>query len=774
MRHTPDEPDSSGTNLPIELRIGGMMCNHCRGKVEGALAEVPGVKSVSVDLEKELATVTGTASAEALIAASVAAGHSAELVGPPEPITLRIGGMMCNHCRGKVEGALAEVAGVESVDVDLEKELATVTGTASVEALIAASVAAGHSAEVASLGPEPVTLQVEGMTCNGCRGKVERALAQVEGVESASVDLESKLARITGTATVAALIAAVVEAGKEAVQVANPPAAPAAGPPLTVAPAAPAAALPAKPPAAKSGLVHQLFTSEPFLRTSQEATTKLSIEGMTCASCVAAVEGRLGDMIGVHSVAVSLMEKKGRVVFDASMLAPDQLAEAVRSLGFEAEVLPEGEQTNQETPTESYVKEARVWQTSFLGSLLFTLPVFALAMVLPHTPLREALDRDVVPGMACRVLLLWLLVTPVQFGFGRRFYRRAYRALKHGSANMDVLVALGTSAAYFYSVIFTVLALATADHRGRDQPCFETSAMLITFILLGKCLETSAKAKASESISKLLRLQPNTALRCEGGWDKGGSADALAREVPVAELVKGDVIKVLPGAQVPADGVVLHGASEVDQSMITGESLPVLKHEGDRTVGGTINGTAVLWIVVSAVGTDTVLAKIMRVVSDAQLRKPQIQNLADRVSGYFVPTVIVLALLTWLSWSVALYCGWLGTHTAVAGVNGQMLAFMFGCAVLVIACPCAMGLATPTAVMVGSGVGAAHGILFKGGDVLEKASAVSAVIFDKTGTLTTGKLSVVRIECWGSARELGMAPGELFGTPELLDPSPDH
>ena len=705
MRHTPDEPDSSGTNLPIELRIGGMMCNHCRGKVEGALAEVPGVKSVSVDLEKELATVTGTASAEALIAASVAAGHSAE---------------------------------------------------------------------VASLGPEPVTLQVEGMTCNGCRGKVERALAQVEGVESASVDLESKLARITGTATVAALIAAVVEAGKEAVQVANPPAAPAAGPPLTVAPAAPAAALPAKPPAAKSGLVHQLFTSEPFLRTSQEATTKLSIEGMTCASCVAAVEGRLGDMIGVHSVAVSLMEKKGRVVFDASMLAPDQLAEAVRSLGFEAEVLPEGEQTNQETPTESYVKEARVWQTSFLGSLLFTLPVFALAMVLPHTPLREALDRDVVPGMACRVLLLWLLVTPVQFGFGRRFYRRAYRALKHGSANMDVLVALGTSAAYFYSVIFTVLALATADHRGRDQPCFETSAMLITFILLGKCLETSAKAKASESISKLLRLQPNTALRCEGGWDKGGSADALAREVPVAELVKGDVIKVLPGAQVPADGVVLHGASEVDQSMITGESLPVLKHEGDRTVGGTINGTAVLWIVVSAVGTDTVLAKIMRVVSDAQLRKPQIQNLADRVSGYFVPTVIVLALLTWLSWSVALYCGWLGTHTAVAGVNGQMLAFMFGCAVLVIACPCAMGLATPTAVMVGSGVGAAHGILFKGGDVLEKASAVSAVIFDKTGTLTTGKLSVVRIECWGSARELGMAPGELFGTPELLDPSPDH
>ena len=265
--------------------------------------------------------------------------------GTGMPIELRIGGMMCNHCRSKVEGALAQVPGVESASVDLEKELATVTGTASAEALIAASVAAGHSAEVASSVPGLVTLQVEGMACNGCRGKVERALAQVEGVESASVDLESKLARVTGIAPVAALIAAVADAGKEAVQVANPPAAPAAAP--AVAPAAPAPALAARPPAAKSGLVQQLFSSEPFLRASQEASTKLSIEGMTCASCVAAVEGRLGEMLGVHSVAVSLMEKKGRVVFDASMVAPSQLVDAVRSVGFEAEVLPEGEPTSQ-------------------------------------------------------------------------------------------------------------------------------------------------------------------------------------------------------------------------------------------------------------------------------------------------------------------------------------------------------------------------------------------------------------------------------------------
>ena len=318
-----------------------------------------------------------------------------------------------------------------------------------------------------------------------------------------------------------------------------------------------------------------------------------------------------------------------------------------------------------------------------------------------------------------------------------------------------------------------VLAIATEGKEGRDQACFETSAMLITFILLGKCLETSAKAKASESISNLLTLQPNTALRCEGCWAKGAEADAQGaevREVPAADLKRGDVIKVLPGAQIPADGTVIHGSSEVDEAMITGEALPVLKQEGDRGVGGTINGTGVLWMVVGAVGTDTVLAKIMRVVSDAQLRKPQVQNLADKVSGYFVPAVIALALLTWVTWSVALVNGWLGSTSAVSGVEGQMLAFMFGCAVLVIACPCAMGLATPTAVMVGSGVGASLGILFKGGDVLESASTVDAVIFDKTGTLTTGKLTVARIECWakGGGKGGGDRPTAKMHEHELL------
>jgi len=689
---------------------------------------------------------------------------------------------MCNGCRSKVEKTLAAVAGVASASVVLETELAVVTGTATAAELISAVEAVGKTAEVAA----PVTLQIGGMMCNGCCGKVEKALAAVDGVESASVVLETELAHITGTASAAELIAAVEAVGKSAEEV---PGAAAAGAALAAAakPAQPAAALAATrvqlpgagkkdplscgdpaqwTPSSGSPLIRKMLTSDSFKRGSSEARTKLSIDGMTCASCVATVEGHLMALGGVHEVSVSLMEKKGIVTHDAKLVSPHVLVDAVGAVGFECELLLEGEGGeggHGPTPTENYILEMQQWQGEFFGSLFFTLPTFALAMVLPHTWLGKSLEVDLVAGLPCRVLLLWVLVTPVQFGFGTRFYRRAYRSLKHGGANMDVLVAMGTSAAYFYSVIFTVLAIATRGKEGRDQACFETSAMLITFILLGKCLETSAKAKASESISNLLTLQPNTALRCEGCWAKAqnevDAQGAEVREVPVADLKRGDVIKVLPGAQIPADGTVIHGSSEVDEAMITGEPLPVLKQEGDRGVGGTINGTGVLWMVVGAVGTDTVLAKIMRVVSDAQLRKPQVQNLADKVSGYFVPAVIALALLTWVTWSVVLVNGWLGSTSAVSGVEGQMLAFMFGCAVLVIACPCAMGLATPTAVMVGSGVGASLGILFKGGDVLESASNVDAVIFDKTGTLTTGKLTVARIECW--AKNGGNGNGEV-------------
>ena len=295
--------------------------------------------------------------------------------------------------------------------------------------------------------------------------------------------------------------------------------------------------------------------------------------------------------------------------------------------------------------------------------------------------------------------------------------------------------------------------------------------MLITFILAGKALEATARGKASEAMSALLTLQPPTALVCDvlppsaqaangAGTGTGGNADGRGgeegdtysdpREVPVSALTKGTIVKVLPGSRVPLDGVILRGQSSVDESMLTGEALPVPKHKDDKVVGGTTNGGGVLWVLVSASAENSVLAQIMKVVADAQHRRPKVQAFADRVSMYFVPVVICLAILTYLVWALTDIIGWLPHHyvTHCGLQDAQLFAFMFGCAVLVVACPCALGLATPTAVMVGGGVASRHGILIKGGDVLEMASKVSALIFDKTGTLTQGSLTVANLDVW--------------------------
>ena len=439
--------------------------------------------------------------------------------------------------------------------------------------------------------------------------------------------------------------------------------------------------------------------------------------------------------------------------------------------GFNAELLDEADAVG-DAQTE-YTKEARSWRNQFLGSFVFAFPAFVVAMVLPRTDLAPALDMSVVPGLSLDVFLLWLCATPVQFVFGHQFYVRAYNSLKHGTANMDVLVALSTTVAYGYSFMYASASIyhcwcmvphehaaggwhgfiLTQVPEGCDFPrntCFETPTMLICFMLFGKTLEASAKGAASQAVSKLLALQPPTALRCEGG-EVGGPV----RKVESSELRDGDVVQVLPGTPVPADGEVIDGESAVDESLITGEALPVTKRVGDGVIGGAYNGPGTLFVRVQAVGADSAIAKIMKLVASAQMRKPKVQAFADKVAGYFVPSTVTLAIVTWIFWFGMVIFGMVPDEMVeYAGEpNGESLAFTFGVAVLVIACPCALGLATPTAVMVGSGVGAKHGILFKGGDVLEIASTVTAVVFDKTGTLTQGALTVTEVVPCGKLSE---------------------
>lgn len=309
-----------------------------------------------------------------------------------------------------------------------------------------------------------------------------------------------------------------------------------------------------------------------------------------------------------------------------------------------------------------------------------------------------------------------------------------------------------------------------------DQQAFETGAMLITFILLGKYLESAAKRKATEAISRLVSLQPATALLCDCVTD----VDAEPRVVDVATLKCGDVFKVLPGAQVVLDGVVVRGRSEVDESMLTGESLPVAKREQSLVTGGTINGNGVLWVLVTASSGEGTLATILQVVEDAQHRRPQVQAMADRIARYFVPAVLAISTVTWLAWTARAYAAAAGAPWALSpddlaashAHSGFLLAVYFGCATLVVACPCALGLATPTAVMVGCGVSAQGGILMKGGDVLEKAAATTAVLFDKTGTLTTGELRVTEVVTW--AKESEYTPDEVLRRAACAERGSEH
>jgi len=796
-----------------------MSCGHCSSQVEGALAAVDGVTSASVDLDSGLATIVGTAPTAALVEAvertgktaiAVPEGESAALAtsgtgrtrGASEmTVTLVVEGMVCEACRATVMRVLKSMPGVSNVMVNLHTKLVTVSSHAAAADLMHSIASAGRFAarEVVSDGTEAaagplapsaalrrcVELRVEDMVCNGCKAKVSRALKMLRGVHEVDIDLEVHAVHVVGHVPSSDMIATVGAAGysaelrhEEVVDDAPPGAGGGGG----AGPAArgkadlegAAEVVPLVDGATKPQAADRVKSGG---KDSHVQEVVLSVGGMTCASCVGAVEGGLLSLEGISVATVALMSKSAKVTYDARLIDVPAICARVAALGYPAE--PQAEDIEAVAAASSFGKEAAHWRRMFAGSLLFTLPVFLLSMLFKHLPSTSpALHREVVPGLSVIVLLNGVLTTPVQFFFGYPFHQGAYKAVRRCQFNMDVLVSLGTFAAYGYSIVFIAVSLATAGDEGADNEQFETAAMLITFILLGKYLESAAKGRASSAITQLLTLQPPTALQLETCKD----VDHNPTEVPVSGLRRGDVVKVLPGAQVPVDGMVLYGESAVDESMITGESLPQAKRGNDRVVGGTINGSGVLYVLVTAVGADSTLAQIMRVVADAQHRKPQIQAFADKISAVFVPVVITIALLVWAAWAIVGATGHMPKvggdcdggdaagnmsdgHGAGHGCGGghegmsmgmprvhddQLLAFMFGCAVLVIACPCALGLATPTAVMVGGGVGAAHGILIKGGDVLERAAAVQTICFDKTGTLTTGRLSVARVMRWAA------------------------
>nr|VDC69021.1 unnamed protein product [Brassica rapa] len=665
-------------------------------------------------------------------------------------IQVGITGMTCAACSNSVEGALMSVNGVFKASVALLQNRADVLFDPNLvkeEDIKEAIEDAGFEAEILA---EPVTsgtktqatlvgqFTIGGMTCAACVNSVEGILRDLPGVKRAVVALATSLGEVEYDPNVISkddIVTAIEDAGFEG----------------------------------------------SLVQSNQQDKLLLRVDGVLNELDAQVLEGILTRLNGVRQFRLDRITGELEVVFDPEVVSSRSLVDGIEGEGygkFKLRVMSPYERL-----TSKDTGEASNMFRRFISSLSLSIPLFFIQVICPHIAL-----FDTVLVWRCGPFMVgdwlkWALVSVIQFVIGKRFYVAAWRALRNGSTNMDVLVALGTSASYFYSVGALLYGAVT----GFWSPTyFDASAMLITFVLLGKYLESLAKGKTSDAMKKLVQLTPATAILIEGKGSLSLNFSLTTstiqpffeaqffrfvgeREIDALLIHPGDSLKVLPGGKIPADGVVVWGSSYVNESMVTGESVPVSKEVDSPVIGGTINMHGVLHIKATKVGSDAVLSQIISLVETAQMSKAPIQKFADYVASIFVPVVITLALFTLVGWSIGGAVGaypdeWLpqnGTHF--------VFSLMFSISVVVIACPCALGLATPTAVMVATGVGATNGVLIKGGDALEKAHKVKYVIFDKTGTLTQGKATVTTAKVFSE-----MDRGEFLTLVASAEASSEH
>ncbi|KAJ7299799.1 hypothetical protein O6H91_Y148800 [Diphasiastrum complanatum] len=620
-------------------------------------------------------------------------------------VTFEVIGMKCAACAGSIEKAVKRLPGiVDATVVVIEQKAHVVYHPAFVqEHTICESIQdAGFEATIIpdvknETSMTVCRLRLKGMTCTSCSGSIESALKKVQGVKRATVALATEEAEIhhdPKVVTYVQLIKIIDDIG---------------------------------------------FEAELISAGEERNKVHLKVEGVHSQEAVKLIEASLQALPGVTAVAIDSSAERFTVSYNPDLTGPRCFMDIIEQSSPLPNLFKASLHVERGEGGPDRTMEINRYRKLFLWSTVFTVPVFLLSMVFMYIPgIKQWLDTKVIKMLSIGALLRWLLSTPVQFVIGWRFYVGAYKALRHGSANMDVLVVLGTNAAYFYSLYTIIRATTSNTFKGTDF--FETSAMLISFILLGKYLEVLAKGKTSEAITKLMHLAPDMATLLN--LDSNGNV-LSEREISTQLIQRNDIVRVGPGSKLPMDGLVVWGESHVNESMITGEAKPVLKKLGDKVVGGTMNEYGALHVQATHVGSETALSQIVRLVEAAQMAKAPVEKLADRISKYFVPMVVAIAFLTWLAW----YSAGRGRLYPESWIPSSMdafeLALQFGISVLVIACPCALGLATPTAVMVATGKGAAQGVLIKGGHALESAHKVTCVIFDKTGTLTVGEPVVI-------------------------------
>ncbi|XP_046879490.1 copper-transporting ATPase 1 [Hypomesus transpacificus] len=794
--------------------VTGMHCRSCVVNIQDNLAKLHGVSSVQVSLEKECASichdpllVTVTQLKEAIEAlppgsfkahprddapgsfSPTPASYTPVMSPPPgavpapqphltspliQPLLvvtqIHIEGMTCNSCVQSIEGMISQRKGVRSAQVSLANHSGTFEYDpllTTLEELRDAIEDMGFDAflpESNSLVPLPELsvpsspssapgkevaldsdpersasrggkerppglskcfIQIGGMTCASCVANIERNLKNENGIYSVLVALMASKAEVRYD--------------------------PDMMDPLKVA-----------------ECIRELGFTATVMEDYEgsDGSLELVVRGMTCASCVHKIESNLVKQEGILYASIALATNKAHIKYDPEVTGPRDVIRLIEKLGFEASLVKKDRSASHL----DHRREIQQWRRSFLISLVFCVPVMAMMTYMiivdhqvssshQHNASSEDvehhhsgmfLERQLLPGLSIMNLLSFLFCVPVQFIGGRYFYIQAYKALKHRTANMDVLIVLATSIAFTYSLVILMVAMVEGA-KVNPITFFDTPPMLFVFISLGRWLEQIAKRKTSEALSKLMSLQATEAIVVSLNSDMS----VLSEEQVDVELVqRGDVVRVVPGGKFPVDGRVIEGHSMADESLITGEAMPVTKKIGSSVIAGSINQNGSLLISATHVGMDTTLSQIVKLVEEAQTSKAPIQQFADRISGYFVPFIVGVSLLTLCAWILIGFVDFPLVEKYFPGYDKSIskaeavirFAFQASITVLCIACPCSLGLATPTAVMVGTGVGAQNGILIKGGEPLEMAHKIQLVVFDKTGTITYGAPKVVQVK----------------------------